>query len=506
MREYILFTGQRVRIVKPITEDMVGSDQNGSCSIVEFMVGITPDLVCTILRSTRLGEQMIYMVECGSFGSFSFIDEMIEVARPDVATVCSIDGSEYDPSELVYIGSVGGWICERYLKNDVFAELFCRCRDCGLVCRIDNCEMLNDDPLCRSCYDDYTTCDSCGVMIHYDNLCDSLCGDCYDDRTESDDDDDSSACLDYRDFDENDDLIGNDETLPKTIRSNRTYGIEIECDMNSHDRDTIASICESLPCEIGIVADGSVSGKCPVELVTCPLGGNKGERFLRDVSDTLAKRGVAVNTSCGLHVHIGASDYLRSFSKIKNLILFYASIEDIIFSLVPYSRRKNRYCKRIVSSMDIDKIRSATSITLLEQAYYEQDCDTFRRKAYKYDDKRYSFLNIHALFHTGKTIEIRNHAGTVMASKIVPWIELHTSILDYVAKSNTRTIEKITEKFAKMKDLQERTGKLFKILKISDEIVDYFDKRQAQFVPKRNEGDSIVCVFGGDYRGCDEND
>jgi hypothetical protein len=141
--------------------------------------------------------------------------------------------------------------------------------------------------------------------------------------------------------------------------SNRTFGVELE----------VAGIdeyeAEDALTKIGITKwsfkeDGSIScnkGK-GVEVVSPILCGKAGLKQVEKVCKALTDAGAVVNSSCGLHVHVGAADL--SGAQVLAIVKRYSKWENKIDSLITPDRRSNRngYCQSLfnVSARLIDPV------------------------------------------------------------------------------------------------------------------------------------------------------
>jgi Putative amidoligase enzyme len=154
-----------------------------------------------------------------------------------------------------------------------------------------------------------------------------------------------------------------------------------------------------------IVSDGSLSGYECFEIVSPILEGENGLEQLRKVSEVLVRLQVKINRTCGLHVHFDAA--MMTLPTWKNLIFNYASLEDIIDTMMPQSRRgnTNTYCKSLKIANLNAKLNAATTI--------QQVTNIFPNRYHKVNTQAYSRHN---------TIEFRQHSGTIEAEKMVNWI------------------------------------------------------------------------------------
>lgn len=132
-----------------------------------------------------------------------------------------------------------------------------------------------------------------------------------------------------------------------------TFGVEIEC-INC-DRDDFARAAQMLALnfvdhmhsysgchtdirQFKLVPDSSVSGHNAAECVTPALNGTtRGFNSLKKCCEVLDKISATVNSSCGLHVHIGAKDLTEQ--EYCNVFLNYQKMEKAIDSFMARSRR-----------------------------------------------------------------------------------------------------------------------------------------------------------------------
>lgn len=205
-----------------------------------------------------------------------------------------------------------------------------------------------------------------------------------------------------------------------------------------------------------IVSDGSVTGTGTggnggLELVSPILNGYEGVRALAAASRALALAGARVNRTCGVHVHLDASDLTPN--QIGNVVANYADAQTAIDFLVPESRRStvhNRYCNPI-NEYSLPRLRSAQTLSDLASA----------------QPGRYHKVNIQSLHRHG-TIEFRQHAGSIDGQKIAHWLSLMQAIVEStksgVVFPNTRNLEG-----------------LLAVTNLSSSTVSYFTARDANF-------------------------
>lgn len=377
-----------------------------------------------------------------------------------------------EPEHTMHAYGAYSHVCEYCRSNN-----FVNCLTCNEPVMFNDALSLSDGYYCRTCYEDHNTeCESCGNIVHENTVDeDGYCVRC------------NSSSIGYRGFSKA--IIGG-KTKGTTVSSMRTFGVELECDMN--DGNKAGKVSRKIPKTCGVGRDGSVSGNIPVEIVTPPLYGRVGENYLINVCEALKECDTKINRSCGTHIHIGAEDIKDNYEKLKELFMFYLYSEDVIYSFLPKSRWNNKFCRKLCDMYYPDEVEKISSLDRFEHVYYrEQDpANKESRKSGKYDTSRYTGVNFHSLMRNyGKTLEIRSHSGTVSAEKILHWVALHTSIIDYVV-TNDYTKEKLTEiLFSRSKKQSERTQALFDILKLPKKTQDYFLARQKKFLDEFGKND-----------------
>ena len=134
---------------------------------------------------------------------------------------------------------------------------------------------------------------------------------------------------------------------------------------------------------------------------------------LQEVVRCLRRAGAVVNESCGMHVHVDASQHTPL--SLKNALSIMYSKEDILFKALNVNeRRVERWCQKVREPM-LEKIRRMPTGMTMEQ---------LRREWYGGEDgsnehyhwTRYYALNLHSVFYRG-TLEWRCFESTLHALK-----------------------------------------------------------------------------------------
>jgi len=234
----------------------------------------------------------------------------------------------------------------------------------------------------------------------------------------------------------------------------RKFGIEIE--FVNANRETLAEklVANGIPCfyegynhttrgHWKIVTDATVRGG--YELVSPPL---QGEAGLLEVKKVLAimhecKRNPdmdMVNMSCGLHVHLDASDL--DGTDIYWIVKRYKDNETAIDGIMPTSRRGDaRWCRSISSSWKSNLLKELNTIEANARQQFRRECK----------------VNVAYAYARHKTIEFRQHSGTTDYNKIANWIEF----LQYFVEQSVKIKQSIKIKH----DYKPRANKVFASLR-----------------------------------------
>ena len=160
------------------------------------------------------------------------------------------------------------------------------------------------------------------------------------------------------------------------------------------------------------------------EMVSPKLAYSEMEKLQRVVR-CLRKHGGMVNASCGMHVHVDASNHTPR--SLKNALTIMYAKEDILFkALRVQTARVNHYCQKVRPTV-LENIRRLPSNNLslveLKKLWYEGRDGSYIH----YDDTRYHALNLHSVFSKG-TLEFRCFESTLHAGKVRANITLALAI------------------------------------------------------------------------------
>lgn len=168
---------------------------------------------------------------------------------------------------------------------------------------------------------------------------------------------------------------------------------------------------------------------------------------LQELVRTLRKAGALVNTSCGIHIHVGAEKFTPK--TLRNLVNLMASKEDMIYHALQIDAlREARYCQKTDETFlrELNKKQPQTMAEFADTWYIQAP---YGRDEH-YNNSRYHGLNLHATFTKG-TVEFRLFNGTLHAGEIKAYIQFCLSVAHQALtqkKASAKKTETDNEKYA----------------------------------------------------------
>lgn len=368
-----------------------------------------------------------------------------------------------------------------------YVEEHAKCESCDdIVCEGDVLSHGNDI-YCQDCYADrFTACTRCGhdfdtrEMSEYED--DLYCDHCYDIVYE--DNEESECGIPERMYSPDNLPEFQSKDGGEIITSQRMFSAEIEC--YYPNSDDIQRVARELPRAFGVSYDGSLNSN-GVEFQTPKLRGKNGEEAIKLISKLLNDNDFRTDRSTGLHIHLDGKGMIpKTRTKhrpeaIMQAMTFYIAFEDVMLSFLPPSRRANSYCRMLRNSYHMREIEDAISLEALEKIWYRETkrINLKRCKSNKYNETRYAGINFHSLLKDGH-IEVRYHSGTMSATKILEWTNLHQTILDKACERYSN-LSNMARRASTMPSLKEKTALLFEALQLPVRAQSYFLTRQGYF-------------------------
>ncbi len=233
----------------------------------------------------------------------------------------------------------------------------------------------------------------------------------------------------------------------------------------------------------------------PFELQTPKLSGARGEELIRQMTASVKAIKSVVNESCGMHIHLDGTGIIGTDRKaypqaLLQLWRTYVVFEDVIMSFLPFSRRRNDYCRPLAEAFKMGDLETIESIAEVEKLWYQERTysNVYQAKGHKYHASRYFGANFHSLLAHGH-FEVRFHSGTTNTRKILEWANLHALILD-ACEAGVMDHDLLREAQATYL-ISEKTKLLFDRIGLAQNSRQYFRSRQNKFGNKKTEDEEV---------------
>lgn len=202
------------------------------------------------------------------------------------------------------------------------------------------------------------------------------------------------------------------------IPSNQLIGIEVEVENvigTQLPRNTVWHA----------VADGSLRND-GMEFVSLPIKASSAPAALEQLLSDVLNQACHFSPRTSVHVHLNVQD--MEVSQAIDLVMLYAVFEKLFYKFAGRGRIRNIYCVPITETKLLTR--------LVEKGLGEEW-------------SKYTGLNLTPIRGTGRgsddrregaygTVEFRQMHGTFSVEKLCQWIDLITSLKEYILKSSTK--------------------------------------------------------------------
>lgn len=223
-----------------------------------------------------------------------------------------------------------------------------------------------------------------------------------------------------------------------------TFGVEVEFGCNDLEKvkRAVARVLRSDDYEHGdtrliapdgrvwsFVHDGSISGFAyGAEFVT-PILKYEDLDLFQECVRAIRQNGGKVNTSCGLHVHVGAEDFTPS--SLRTLMNVVANKEDLLYAAAGVNRmRLERWAQPADQAVlaEVNRVKPKTKEQLAMIWYGVNSRQGLEYSIHQhYHPSRYHLLNLHSYFYRG-TVEYRLFNGSLHAGQIKAYVVMCLAI------------------------------------------------------------------------------
>ena len=208
-----------------------------------------------------------------------------------------------------------------------------------------------------------------------------------------------------------------------------TYGVEIECYVPSgsvtsggyHRGRQVAGLASGWNAQHDSSLGRAPRGYEGVEIVSPILRGAEGLRQINQAIGWLQGLDARVNTTCGLHVHVGFPNDRREITKLLHLV---ANFETAIYASTGTKSRETSHWSAPITDSHRELAFGASDLSGMGHAVRD----------------RYHSLNLTNLIYGSKpTVEFRAFAGTLNYQKIVGHVRLCVGLVERTLTRTRRT-------------------------------------------------------------------
>ena len=208
---------------------------------------------------------------------------------------------------------------------------------------------------------------------------------------------------------------------------------------------------------------------------------------------------VSTNDSTGMHVHIGDSSRGFPLEVCQKVMGFFYTFDTMMEPLHPPSRRDHHWARNIRDAFQLS-ISNSWSVSEALEAIFETT--SIEELDFGFGGRRPA-VNLKNLRNGGvlrkkKTIEFRQHAGTLESERVEAWIKTVGGIVDWCRRATDTEYIELVEDSAEQQDQGDAyaPGTAVELLKAIGlkEPAKYYGKRLKKNGGKEQEGELITYV------------
>ncbi|KAI9696014.1 MAG: hypothetical protein M1836_005845 [Candelina mexicana] len=166
------------------------------------------------------------------------------------------------------------------------------------------------------------------------------------------------------------------------------------------------------------------------------------------INQLTSRYSISINQSCGFHVHVGNSVHGFPLQTLKNFYTLAAAYENQIQSIHPPDRLDHHFCAPISSYLPMSIPKKAA---IIAEASSIEDFVMLVTNPLS----RYTAYNLHGLVHGPfKTIEFRQHAGTMDIPAIAHWVRFVGGLVAWAHAAGPHHLLWLLQKVNENPDMQ----------------------------------------------------
>ena len=165
-----------------------------------------------------------------------------------------------------------------------------------------------------------------------------------------------------------------------------------------------------------------------------------------------------VNITCGLHVHVGRGTTGFSTAEARQIAAAATMLERCMDRLHPHDRWSNIYAYSLRSNHKIEDLSTRGAFdTIMETKSLNELVDLLHkdRDFFTMPGK----VNLFSLVDNPKTVEFRQHEGTLSLNQIQSWVRLVTNIVSSAVGMDKSELGRIANGIQMLEEMEEAARK-----------------------------------------------
>jgi hypothetical protein len=195
--------------------------------------------------------------------------------------------------------------------------------------------------------------------------------------------------------------------------------------------------------------------------------------LVEQLMDALLQIPVFINITCGFHVHVSYASRRFKMDDIRKFAKTYIVFEDGIDMLHHCSRQLNHYCRPIRENTKFREKSIGKIFSIIDSQYFRYSLIKVVNPKFFFRHYKINLQNLqYLMLIKKKTIEFRQHCGTLEKGAVISWVKLLASfVANYLDIYDEELLLEISSLTA-----SEKLERFFELYVRDDEVKEYYKK------------------------------
>jgi len=195
--------------------------------------------------------------------------------------------------------------------------------------------------------------------------------------------------------------------------------------------------------------------------------------LVEQLMDALLQIPVFINITCGFHVHVSYASRRFKMDDIRKFAKTYIVFEDGIDMLHHCSRQLNHYCRPIRENTKFREKSIKDIFSIIDSQYFRYSLIKVVNPKFFFRHYKINLQNLqYLMLIKKKTIEFRQHCGTLEKGAVISWVKLLASfVANYLDIYDEELLLEISSLTA-----SEKLERFFELYVRDDEVKEYYKK------------------------------